>query len=54
MSASWISIISLLGWLILAGSVLRARQLNASKAVMYGLIWAAAFLAVAAVFTAIG
>ena len=51
---AWVSIVSLLGWLILAGSALRARRINASKAVTYALIWGAIFFAVAAAFTAIG
>lgn len=54
MTANWVSIVALLGWLILAGSALRARRLNASKAVIYALIWGAIFFAVAAVFTAMG
>ncbi len=54
MSAKWVSIVALLGWLILAGSALRARQLSASKALIYILIWGAIFFAVAAIFTAMG
>jgi hypothetical protein len=54
MTGNWVSVILLLGWLILAGSALRARQLNVSKAVMYALIWGAIFLAVASLFTAMG
>lgn len=54
MTPSWVSIVALLGWLVLAGAALRARRLNAQKAVTYGLIWGAIFFAVAAIFTAIG
>jgi len=54
MNAPWVSVVALLGWLVLAGSALRARQLNARKTVIYALAWAAIFLAVTAVFTAIG
>lgn len=49
-----ISLVALGGWLILAISALRARRLNAGKAVVYGLIWGAIFLAVAALFAAVG
>ena len=51
---TWVSVVALLGWLVLSLSALRARQLNAGKAVIYGLVWAAIFLAVAAVFGAVG
>ena len=54
MTSDWVSVVALLGWLVLAGSALRARQLSASNAVLYALIWGAIFFAVAAVFSAIG
>jgi len=54
MAPIWVSVIALLGWLVLSFSALRARRLNARKAVVYGLMWAAIFLAVAAVFGAAG
>jgi hypothetical protein len=54
MSGSWLSVVALLGWLILAGSALRARQLNARKAVTYALAWGSIFFAVATIFTVIG
>ncbi|MBO0748921.1 MAG: hypothetical protein J2O44_00620 [Porphyrobacter sp.] len=54
MTPTWVSVVALLGWLVLSVSALRARQLNARKAVVYALIWGAIFLAAAAVFTAIG
>lgn len=54
MTLSWVSLIALLGWLVLALSALRARRLDARKTVVYGLVWGAIFLAVAAVFGAAG
>lgn len=54
MTPEWVSVAALLGWLVLAGSALRARQLNARKAVTYALVWGAVFFGVAAVFSAIG
>jgi hypothetical protein len=54
MSPNWVSVVALAGWLILALSALRARQLNARKTVVYALIWGAIFLGVAAVFAAMG
>jgi len=53
-NANWVSVVALLGWLVLAGAALRARQLNARKIVVIALAWGAIFLAVAAVFTAAG
>lgn len=50
---SWVTIVALAGWLVLSVSALRARQLNARKAVVYALIWAAVFFVVAAVFEAV-
>ena len=54
MNANWVSLVALFGWLILAGAALRARQINARKAVLYALVWGAIFFAAAAVFTAMG
>jgi hypothetical protein len=54
MTPSWVSAVALIGWLVLSVSALRARQLNARRALVYALIWGAIFLAMAAVFTAIG
>lgn len=54
MTANWVSIVALLGWLVLATAALRARQVNARKVVTYGLVWGAIFLAVTAIFSAIG
>jgi len=53
MAPTWVSAVALVGWLVLSFSALRARQLNARKAVVYGLIWAAIFLAAAAIFGAV-
>ncbi len=52
--ANWVSIVALLGWLVLSFAALRARRLNARKAVVYALAWGAIFLAVAAIFGALG
>ena len=54
MSHTALSIVSLLGFLILALSALRAHRLDARKAVVYALAWGAIFLAAAALFGAIG
>ena len=51
MTPTWISVVALLGWLVLSLSALCARQLNARKVVIYGLVWAAIFVAVGAIFT---
>lgn len=47
-------VILLIGCLVLAFSALRAHQLNARKGLIYVLAWGAIFLAVAAVFGAVG
>jgi hypothetical protein len=49
----WITLISLVGFLVLAIAGLRAHRLDARKAVVYALAWGAIFLAVAAVFGAL-
>ena len=49
-----VSIVGLLGWLILAASAYRARQITTRKTLRFALIWASLFLAVAFVFTAMG
>jgi hypothetical protein len=54
MTPTWVSLAAMAGWLVLALSALRARQLNAGRTVVYALIWGAIFMAVAAVFGAIG
>jgi len=54
MTPEWVTVVSLVAWLILAGSALRARQLSARKGIVYALVWAAIFSAVAAVFGAVG
>jgi hypothetical protein len=53
MAPAWISVGALVGWLVLSFSALRARQLNARKAVVYALIWGAIFFAVSAIFGAV-
>ena len=54
MTVSWISLVALAGWLVLALSAWRARRVNARKTVVYALIWGAIFFAEAAAFVAIG
>ena len=54
MTPGWVSLVLLTGWLVLAGSALRARQLSARKTVTYALVWGAILFAVAAAFTAMG
>ncbi|MXP42765.1 hypothetical protein GRI75_14050 [Altererythrobacter soli] len=49
----WVSLVSLLGFLILAIAALRAHRLDARRAVVYVLAWGAIFLAVAAAFGAL-
>ena len=50
----WISIVSLLAWLILAFSAFRAQRVGAKKTVVIALAWVSLFFLVAAVFGAIG
>jgi len=47
---SWVSIIALLGWLILAGSALASFQLSWGKALRMGLVWITVFAGVFLVF----
>jgi hypothetical protein len=54
MTPQWVSVVALLAWLILVGSALRARHINARKGVVYALIWGSIFLAAALIFGAIG
>jgi len=54
MSAQWVSIVALLGWLILALSAYRAHRVDARKSVVLVLAWGAIFLGVAAVFSIVG
>jgi hypothetical protein len=54
MTPEWVTVVSLVAWLTLAGSALRARQLNARKGIIYALVWGAIFCAAAAVFGAVG
>jgi hypothetical protein len=54
MTPTWVSVAALVAWLVLAGSALRAHRLNARKGILYALIWGAIFMAVAAIFGAVG
>jgi hypothetical protein len=54
MTPSWVSVVALAGWLVLALSALRSHLLYARRTIVYALIWGAIFLAVAAVFGAVG
>ena len=51
-AGSWISIVSLLACLVLAGSALRSHRLNWQKGVTMALAWAAIFAAVTVVISA--
>jgi fucose permease len=51
---NWVSIVALTGWLVLALSSYRARQIGARKTVVMALTWLAIFLFVAWVFATIG
>lgn len=53
MTPMWVTLISLIGFLVLAISALRAHRLDARKAVVYVLVWGALFLGAAAVFGAL-
>ena len=48
---SLVSIITLLGWLILALSAYRSHQVDVSKTIRMALIWACIFTGIAFVFT---
>ena len=47
---SWVSIIALLGWLVLALSALRARRIGARKATIMAFVWLSLFALATAVF----
>jgi hypothetical protein len=49
----WVSIVALLGWLILAASAYRAKQVGAGKTIVMALAWVSIFFLVAAVFSAV-
>lgn len=53
MTQMWVSLISMVGFLVLAIAALRAHRLEARKAVVYALAWGAIFLAVTATFGAL-
>jgi len=50
---AWVSIISLVGWLVLALGSYRAHQIGAGKTLVMGLAWISIFFLVAAVFSAV-
>lgn len=54
MTGSWVSIIALVGWLVLAIGALRAHQIGAKKTIVYGLAWVGIFFGVALVISLIG
>lgn len=49
-----VSLVSLLGWLVLAAGAFRAHRIGAKRAIVLALVWASIFLAVAFVFSMIG
>lgn len=51
---SAIQVVSLMAWLVLAGSAYASFKLNWRQAAQQALIWAAIFASVAVVFTAVG
>jgi len=53
-SVSWVSIIALVGWLVLALGAFRAHRVGAKQTIVMVLAWGAIFLLVAAIFSAIG
>ncbi|MGX7895281.1 hypothetical protein [Tsuneonella sp. HG222] len=50
---SWVSIIALTGWLVLALSAYRSHRLSGKTMMVQGFIWASIFLLVAVVFAAV-
>jgi hypothetical protein len=50
---SWISLIALSGWLILALGSYRAHRIGAGRTVVMGTAWLAIFLLVAGIFAAV-
>ena len=49
----WVSLIAMSAWLILALGSFRAHRVGAGKTVVMALAWAAIFLLVAGIFTAL-
>jgi hypothetical protein len=54
MGDRWLSLVALAGWLVLSLAALRAHRIGARRMVTLALTWAAIFVLVAALFTAIG
>jgi hypothetical protein len=52
--ASWVSLIALIGWLILAAGAFRSQEIDTRRALMMALAWASVFLLVTIVFVALG
>jgi hypothetical protein len=51
---SWVSLIALTGWLVLALGSYRAHRVGAARSVVMALAWLAIFLLLAGIFAAIG
>jgi hypothetical protein len=49
-----VSLVALAGWLILALSAYRSHKISGRKTLIYVLVWASIFVAVALVFAAVG
>ena len=54
MNVQLVAMVALAGWLILAFSAYRSHQISGRKTLVYVLVWASIFLAVAMVFAAVG
>lgn len=54
MKVEWVSIIALAGWMVLAFSAYRSRRVSGRKTLTYIFVWGSIFVAVAAVFSALG
>lgn len=51
---TWVSLIALMGWLVLAAGSYRAHRIGAKKTVVMALAWGAIFLLITGFFAAIG
>jgi len=54
MTGSWVSIVAMLGWLILALGAFASFKLSWRKGVSYALVWAAVFAGLAFAISATG